>query len=750
MFVLLTVGTLGVFPRSTMADERSPLFVGVPPTRTAPGGEATAATGGVPAQETGPLAVRGARVRSSDGGHTVVVELSQEPKGQKYFTLTDPPRIVVDLTGPLDGTTPAEQRFPVEDTIVSRVRAAPFQGKLRVVLDLREPATVASVTPAGRELTAVLTTSGAAATRSTAGERTAAAAISTAPMAAASAAAEAPLSTPAATPVPATTAERVTVPAAATLARADRTQALREPARPAEAHSAARRVFLADGASPASTAARPRVLAAAPASPTVPATAPPAAAPPTPPLPAGVGQRISLDFKDADVQNVLRVLADVSGQNLIATDDVRGKVTLHLHDVPWQQAFDLILRTNRLQAAQDGNVVRISSLKRLTEEREAIRAAADAAISADPLLTKYVRVNYARADEDLIDKVRGVLSERGSVTFDDRTNTVIVRDISRGIDDATDLVRRLDVQTPQVLIESNIVEATEGFDRALGVQWGYSYKAGPETGNPTGMNFPGTVGFGGSGLGFGNPPPSPGTGSPNLPVPFVADFPVPSGFGGGFGPGSGSAIDLALGSLDGSQTLTARLTAIEAQGKGRVISRPRVITMNNVAATIQSLQIIRVKLPSTGTVINTGAGGAAGAASTATEKINTGITLVVTPQVSSDGYVLMNIYAKSSVPDFSRSVEGIPTEISREANSNVLVRSGETVVLGGIYRQIKDNRSSGVPYLRTVPVLGWLFKRDLNSDSKDEMIVFLTPKIIETGTATLPPAERLWNERPRG
>ncbi|HWP64330.1 MAG TPA: type IV pilus secretin PilQ, partial [Candidatus Limnocylindria bacterium] len=491
---------------------------------------------------------------------------------------------------------------------------------------------------------------------------------------------------------------------------------------------------------------QPRVLAAA--------TAPTAAAPAptTPPAPAAAspGQRISLDFKDADLQNVLRVLADVSGQNLIATDDVRGKVTLHLSDVPWQQAFDLILRTNRLQAVRDGNVVRISSLKRLTEEREAIRAASDAAISADPLLTKYVRVNYARADEVLIDKVRGVLTERGSVTFDDRTNTVIVRDVARGIEEATDLVRRLDVQTPQVLIESNIVEATEGFDRGLGIQWGYSYKAGPETGNPTGMNFPGTVGIGGSGLGAGVAPPSNGAGVPNLPVPFLADFPVPSGFGPGFGPSSGSAIDLALGSLDGTQTLSARLTALEQQGKGRVISRPRVITMNNVAATIQSLQIIRVKLPSTGTVINTGEGGAAGTASTATEKINTGITLVVTPQVSSDGYVLMNIYAKSSVPDFSRSVEGIPTEISREANSNVLVRSGETVVLGGIYRQIKDDRSTGVPYLRSVPVLGWLFKRDLRSDSKDEMIVFLTPKIIETGTASLPPAERLWNERPRG
>src|SRR5262249_8336623 len=170
-----------------------------------------------------------------------------------------------------------------------------------------------------------------------------------------------------------------------------------------------------------------------------------------------------------------------------------------------------------------------------------------------------------------------------------------------------------------------------------------------------------------------------------------------------------------LGSLSGADSLAARLTALEEAGKGRVISRPRVVTMNNVAATIQSLTILRVKLPSTGTVINTGTGGAAETGSTATEKINTGIPLVVIPQVSSDGFVLMNIYAKSSVPDFTRTVEGIPTEIAREANSNVLVRDGETVVLGGIYRTAIDDRESGLPFLARAPGLGWLFKRTLVS-----------------------------------
>jgi type IV pilus assembly protein PilQ len=230
----------------------------------------------------------------------------------------------------------------------------------------------------------------------------------------------------------------------------------------------------------------------------------------------------------------------------------------------------------------------------------------------------------------------------------------------------------------------------------------------------------------------------------------VADFPVPKNFGSGFGADNGSALDLALGSIDGVHSLSARLTALEEAGKGRVISRPRVITMNNVAATIQSLTILRVKLPSTGTVINTATGGAAGSASTATEKINTGITLVVTPQISSDGYVLMNIYAKSSQPDFTKTVDGIPNEVSREANSNVLIRDGETVVLGGIFRNTSQDNEAGLPYLRSIPGLGWLFKRQLRANHHEELLVFLSPKIVAPGTAALPPAEQLWLERGHG
>ena len=231
-------------------------------------------------------------------------------------------------------------------------------------------------------------------------------------------------------------------------------------------------------------------------------------------------------------------------------------------------------------------------------------------------------------------------------------------------------------------------------------------------------NFPGTVGVGGSARRRRRPA--------RCPADAVRRRPD-------FGPGgaAGSALDLALGSLDGAHDLAARLTALEEEGKGRVISRPRVVTLNNVAATIQSLTILRVKLPSTGTVINTGAGGAAGTASTATEKINTGITLVVTPQVSSDGFVLLNIYAKSSQPDFTRTVDGIPTEITPRGE---LERAGARRRDGRARRHLPQHRATiaqtGVPFLGASPVLGWLFKRTLTSKRREELLVFLTPRVL--------------------
>lgn len=462
------------------------------------------------------------------------------------------------------------------------------------------------------------------------------------------------------------------------------------------------------------------------------------------------GQKVSLDFKDADVHNVLRLLAEVSKLNIVATDDVRGKVTLKLFEVPWDQALDIVLQALNLEMVQEGNVVRISTVSRLRAEREEQLRAKEALKAVEPLRVEYIRVNYAKAGKlaNIIGGAQaeirqngvggqrgsqqedGVLTDRGTVLVDEFTNTLIVRDIQRGIDNARELVRRLDVQTPQVLIESNIVEATTDFARDLGVQWGYQANIGPQTGNPTGVNFPGTIGVGGALAGLGG-------------VPFLVDFPA----GGQFGTGNGSGIGLNFGSVDGSHNLTARITALESQGKAKVISRPRVVTLNNVAATIKSLTILRVKLPSTGTVINTGAGGSAGTQQVATEKIETGIILVVTPLVSSDGFVLLDLYAKSSQADFTREVDNIPTEIAREANSHILVKDGQTVVLGGIYRDVNTNNTSGVPYLKDVPALGWLFRSNSKEDRREDLLVFLTPRILGSAASGMPSANELWRNR---
>ena len=231
-------------------------------------------------------------------------------------------------------------------------------------------------------------------------------------------------------------------------------------------------------------------------------------------------------------------------------------------------------------------------------------------------------------------------------------------------------------------------------------------------------------------------------------MPFLVDFPAK-----GVVPGSGSVLDLALGSLNGAQSLDVRLTALEQKGQGRIISRPRVVTLNNVAATIQSLTILRVRLPSTGTVINTGAGGAAGTAQTATEKIETGITLEVTPQVSSDGFVLLDMFAKSSQADFTRTVDNIPTEITRQATSHVLVRDGQTVVLGGIYRDTQTDNMSGVPWFNSIPGLGWLFKTEGKEKRREDLLVFLTPRVLKGATGglgNLPNAQQLWENRDSG
>lgn len=422
------------------------------------------------------------------------------------------------------------------------------------------------------------------------------------------------------------------------------------------------------------------------------------------------GRLISLDLQDTDIDNALRIIAEVSNLNIIASDDVTGKVTLRLIDVPWDQALDVILKTNGLDMVRERNVIRIAPVEKLRQEREALKQLQVSQAELEPLSVKYIRISYAKASE-LKPLVETVVSERGVVTYDERSNQIIVKDIGAGIRNVSELISRVDLRTPQVLLETQIVEANRTLLRELGAELGFQYIQSAETGNPTGTNFPNSVNIGGSG--------TPGQGA-GLTDGAFSSFPV-----------GGSAISMLLGSADGTKELDVRLSALEQEGRTRVISRPAVATTNNKQATIKSVETIRVRTPQGGLSVATGQGASASGSSTiATEAIEIGIILEVTPQASPDYYVLLDINAKSSTLG-SQTVEGIPSEIERSATSTVLVSSGQTFAMGGIYKLTDRDSIEGVPFFKDIPFLGHFFRAARINNGDEELLFFITPRIVE-------------------
>ncbi len=415
------------------------------------------------------------------------------------------------------------------------------------------------------------------------------------------------------------------------------------------------------------------------------------------------GQKISLDFKDADIKNVFRLLAEVSGLNLVVTADVNRRVTLRLVEVPWDQAMDLIISTNGLDKEQVGNVVRISTAGALKAEKDALIAAKKSKEDFEPVLTTYFNVNYAKA-RDLEPKIKALMSKRpdSALVVDDRSNTIMVRDIQKSMEDVNALVSKLDLRTPQVLIESNLIETTPTFSRALGIEMEALFNNGRvRTSNR-----------------FRADPPFEGAPQP---TPAINQLFIPTtGFRFGYF----------------GNNITSVLSAAESEGNVKIISRPSVVTLNNVESTIESANIVRIRT-SAATV------GEAGSL----REIRAGIILKVTPQVSADGFVLLNIAAKSSTLDFGRTVDGIPQENIREAKVNVLVRDGETVVIGGILKDSSSDSDSGIPYLKDIPGFGWLFRKSSWTKNFEELVVFITPRIMGAGSENLPTAEQIWRDQ---
>jgi type IV pilus assembly protein PilQ len=380
---------------------------------------------------------------------------------------------------------------------------------------------------------------------------------------------------------------------------------------------------------------------------------------------------------------------------------VTGTVTLKLTNVPWDQALDVILEDAGLGAFIDGNVLRVAPLGTLQARQKAVKKAAETSEELEPLITKQIFVNYATAEE-LIPLVEPLLSDRGELRVDIRTNSILINDTGVRVAQIEDLVGDLDTRTPQVLIESRIVQATLDFTRDLGIQWGFDYRASAATGNPTGATFPSSVEIGGSTTG------SPfGTTGDN----FIIDLPAAAGTG------AGGVLGIVLGSLTGAYDLDLRLSALESRGDGRILSSPKVLTLENTPARIEqgvSIPFLSVS-----------------AAGTQTQFVDATLSLEVTPQVTNDNRILMNIVVTDNSPDPALTGAGGQPSIRRnEATTQVLASDGETIVIGGIFtRRITDTDSS-IPWFSRLPLLGWLFQRSTTDDERRELIVFITPRII--------------------
>lgn len=416
------------------------------------------------------------------------------------------------------------------------------------------------------------------------------------------------------------------------------------------------------------------------------------------------GRRISIFFRKVEIHNLLRLFAEISGLNIITSDKVRGSVTLRLRNVPWDQALELVLKTLKLGMEREGNIVRIATLNELRQEEQARRRLQQVKLLAQAQKIRLIPVNYATATA-MASQVRTVLSPRGKVTVDNRTNVLIVRDYVPFLIRAEGLVRSLDTQTPQVLIETRIVEANINFDQQFGIQWGGHLLFSPLTGNGTGLQFPNPVGIRGS--------------VPNLQQQGGGDFGTPNyiiNFPATVASGRGTALSFLFGSLTGAASLNLRLTAAEQSGHVKVISAPKIITLHKMQASIQQ----GLQIPFT----------SASAAGTNVQFITASLSLNVSPQVTTDGSIFLTMNITNNQPDFSRGGAAGPAISTKTAQTKMLIKDGETMVIGGVYSRRTGTSQSRIPFLSQIPVLGLLFKNYTYNDDRAELLIFVTPRII--------------------
>jgi len=414
---------------------------------------------------------------------------------------------------------------------------------------------------------------------------------------------------------------------------------------------------------------------------------------------AKTNSRFSLEFRDADIKDVLRAVGQAANLNMIVSDTVTGQVSMSLKDVDIMDALESILKTKGLTYVRERNIVRVV-------------AVADA--RDDDMETRVFPLGYANG-KDALAVVEKIKSERAKVSVDTRINALVVRDLSLNIDRMERLLTHLDQRTAQIMIEAKIVEVSSNYARELGVQWGGQY---------TGTNNRGTTAISGGIIAPG----SPVGGSTFYPLtgdigasgsPYIVNLPA------AVGSGSGGALGISFGKLGGALSLDLQLSAMQATGNGQILSSPKVLTLNNKEARISSGTDIPVRTVSS--TANTG-GGSTNTASV--QIISASLLLSATPSITNDNRIVMVIKVEKSEPDFTHQVDGIPTITKRNASTELVVNDGETVVLGGILTKNEGVSESGVPFLSDIPILGWLFKKRSKFENQAELMIFITPTIV--------------------
>ena len=434
------------------------------------------------------------------------------------------------------------------------------------------------------------------------------------------------------------------------------------------------------------------------------------------------GQRLTLNFQDIETRAVLQLLAETSGKNIVVSDTVQGNVTLRLRNVPWDQALDIVMTTKGLDMRQNGNVIMVAPAEEIAARETADLEAKLAISELEPLYSEFLQVNYAKATDlaTLITATSGgspMISERGSVGVDDRTNTLLVQDTAESLQDIRRLVRTLDIPIKQVLIESRIVVVNDEFSRDLGVRLGVTAFNESNTGLTT---------ITGTGTGTDT---MIGSALENLADPangtvYPIQLPTLTNRYNVAVPIADAAGRFSLAVLENDYLVDLELTALEAEGRGEIVSTPRVITANQKEATIkQGVEIPYQQSASSG--------------ATTIQFKEAVLELVVTPQITPDNNIIMDLrVSKDNVGDIisTGGLGGtVPSIDTRSVETQVLVADGQTVVLGGIYETERRETIKKVPFLGDIPVAGALFRSKQRTDNKAELLIFVTPRILEEG-----------------